>query len=233
VYDAYLDRGYSPDNASNMLAFTKAYNATIETDDVVDKAKKAVEDEIITVDHLKAYLKAFGYFDDKVEYWADMAEYEKTLKTFKTATTDLFERYRMGEISLEEVRRLLGMHDLPASYIEKVIDDEQYHKAEKLKMPTRTELERWVKLDIIDEAIFAEKMHDIGYVQKDIEKYLTEITFEQEHVVIKYLPIKTYVRWYVSEILQEADFRRIATEMRITEDDINRLLMEADETKRM
>lgn len=229
VYDAYLDGGYSPENAKHMLDFTKAYNAQGETEVAKTTATKAYTEELITIEQFKDYLKAFGYFDEVVDYWADMAEYEKTFSVLEASKVDLFERYRIGEISLDAVRQELGLQDLPATYIEKAIRDEQYKRSKKVKVPTKTELETWLNLDIIDEALYAEKMHAIGYVQQDIEKYLTEITLEKEHIKIKYLPIKTYVRWYSTKILEEEDFRRIATLMGITEDDINRLLMEVGE----
>lgn len=229
VNDAYLDGGYSPENAKHMLDFTKAYNAQGSTTEAKTTVTKAYTEELITIEQFREYLKAFGYFDEVVDYWADMAEYEKTLSVLESSKADLFERYRIGEIELDEVRQELGLQDLPATYINKAIRDEQYKRAKKVKVPSRTELENWLKLDIIDESIYAEKMHAIGYVQQDIERYLTELTLEAEHIKIKYLPIKTYVRWYSSKILTEDDFRRIATLMGITEDDINRLLMEVGE----
>jgi len=93
-------------------------------------------------------------------------------------------------------------------------------------MPGRTELERWLKLQIIDEKFFIDRMLALGYRKPDILNYLTEISIEIDTSKKKYLPIKTYQRWLASKILDEEEFTIIARDMKIREEDILRFIIE-------
>ncbi|GAI64654.1 unnamed protein product [marine sediment metagenome] len=127
---------------------------------------------------------------------------------------------------MEEIRTLLDYKGLPAAFVEEAIKEVTEKPSEKIKMPTRTDLERWLLAQIIDDAIYSSSMKGLGYRQKDIENYLTEITLKVDTSIRKYLPIKTYQGWLSKDILSTDDFSRIAGEMKISEEDIGRLIIE-------
>jgi hypothetical protein len=226
VFDAYRAVGYSPDNAELMLDFTKRYNSDEGTGLTRATVQKSYKIGLITEEQFRDFLKSFGYTDDVVEYWFTMTEYEKSLAEIEAIKKELFLQYRVGSITLDEVRQELGYKGLPAAFVEQAIKEETAMPSEKIKMPTRTDLERWLLLQIIDEVIYSSQMKALGYRQTDIENYLTEITLKVDTSVRKYLPIKTYQRWLASGILSEDDFTRIAGEMKIIESDILLLIIE-------
>jgi hypothetical protein len=226
VFDAYRAVGYSPENAELMLDFTKRYNADEGTGLTRATVQKSYKIGLITGAQFRDYLKSFGYTDDVVEYWINVTEYEKSLAEVEAFKTELFLQYRVGSITLDDVRQELNYKGLPAEYTEIAIAEEIEKPSEKIKMATRADLERWLLLQIIDETIYSGQMKMLGYRQTDIENYLTEITLKVDTSVRKYLPIKTYQRWLASGILSEDDFTRIAGEMKINEPDILRLIIE-------
>ena len=60
-------------------------------------------------------------------------------------------------------------------------------------------------------------------------KYLTEITMEIDTSVRKFLGIKTYIRWLTTGIIEQETFNRIGLDMKISQEDIDRMIMEVRE----
>ena len=229
VFDSYRAVGYSPENAELMLDFTKRYNSDETTGLTRASVQKSYKIGLITIEQMRAMFVSFGYSVDVVDYWVNITEYEKDLAELEAYKTELFLQYRLGAITLEQVRQSLNSMGAPAHFIEIAINEELSKTSEKIKMPARTDLERWLLAQIIDETIYAGQMKALGYRQTDIENYLTEITLKVDTSVRKYLPIQTYQRWLKSDILSTDDFSRIAGEMKITEADIGRLIIEVKE----
>ncbi|GAI94957.1 unnamed protein product, partial [marine sediment metagenome] len=205
---------------------TKRYNADEGTGLTRASVQKAYKMGLITLSQLKDFFKSFGYTPEVIDYWVTMTEYEKDLAEVEAYKTELFLQYRLGSITLDDVRQKLNYKGLPAAFTEAVIKEEAEKPSEKIKMPSRTDLERWLLLQIIDDLIYTQSMKSLGYKQKDIENYLTEITLKVDTSIRKYLPIKTYQGWLAKDILSTDDFSRIAGEMKISEADIGRLIIE-------
>ena len=64
------------------------------------------------------------------------------------------------------------------------------------------------------------KMLRIGYKDSDIRNYLTEANLEGDTSKRKYLPLKTYTRWFLNNIITEGIFRAITKDMGIALSDI-------------
>lgn len=231
TYDAYRHYGNSPEDAERMLAFTKAYNAEGSKGLTRANVVKGFKLGMITEGDLRTYLEAFGYGEGVVDFWVDMAVYEKTLDEIQVSKAELDAQYQRGMISEAEYRERLNAMDLPAAYVEKVVAETVAKESLKIRMPTRGDLEKWLLLQVIDEEYYVNEMRTLGYRQEDIEYYLTEIAFEVDTTKRKFLPITTYTRWLASDILGVADFQRIADLMAISEADIQRLIREVEAKK--
>lgn len=231
TYDAYRHQGSSPENAEALLEFTKEYNAEGSKGLTRANVVKGFKLGLITEDQLRTYLESFGYGEGVVDFWLDMAVYEKTLEDIEVSKTELDVQYQRGMITLAEYRDRLNSMDLPATYVEKAVTELSAKDSLKVRMPTRSDLERWLKAQIIDEKYYYAQMIDLGYRQIDIEFYLTEIALEVDTETRKYLPITTYTRWLATGIIEENVFRAIATDMEISTQDINRLIREVEAKK--
>jgi len=226
TYNAYLDRGYSPENADNMLKFTKLYNADDTTGLSRAAVIKAYLNGIFTRDELSDILTEFGYSPDVVSFWLSMAELDKQLKDIAALEKDLSNQFETGAIDLTNLEIQLTQADLPPSYIKTVVNKLEKSVTPKLKLPSRADLEDWLELEIIDEKYYFDQMTMLGYRETDIQNYLTEYTFVKDITTRKYLPIKTYQRWFGTAIMSEKVFLDTARLMKYSEDDITTLLME-------
>ena len=67
----------------------------------------------------------------------------------------------------------------------------------------------------------------MGYRDREITLYLAEMEEVTDITKVRYLGIGTYARWLKKGILTEEDFRGIAGNMGISEEDTDRLVAEA------
>lgn len=227
VRNAYLDVGYSEDNADRMLDFTVAYEADEMTGITRAGVISAFKKGIIEVGQLQSYLEEFGYSDTVVSFWLSMAVYEKTMDDTDSLVKELENRYLMGMIDIKQVSAQLNTYDLPASYISEIVSKLKLAESRRVKLPSKADLEAWLEYELIGESAYHERMSMLGYTQEDIEVYLSKITHEKDVVKPKYLPVKTYQRWFMSGIIAEARYTAILKDMGYSTQDIINLITEA------
>lgn len=229
--DSYRHQGYSPENAELMLRFTQEYNSERNTGMTRASVISSFKEGMITEAQLSDYLADLGYAENVVQYWLTVAEYEKTQDEIAELRSDLFEQYRLGLIDMSDLRIQLGYHDIPASYIEAQITKEERQPTKKIKVPSRTDLESWWKKGVIKEKEFYDRLVSMGYLRKDVRAYIEEVEIEMGMPKRKYLSRNDYLRWYASDMLTRGETETVLGEMRISDTDIGRLLMETEEAK--
>ncbi len=227
VYKAYLALGYSPDNARLLLEFTKKYESGEDTGITRAAIVSAYKKDIITKDEMKQYLAILDFAPDTIEFWIEMADYEKQQEWIDEQVDDLTARYQVGDINLDQLRIELTKLDVPATFVDTLINKETVKLANKRKLPTRTELTRWLELGIIDEKIFAERMYLLGYKEEDVVSYLQEIALVQDTSKRKYASLAVYQRWLKQDIISEQYFVDTLAEQGYTEQDIMAAYFEA------
>lgn len=231
TYDAYRYHGNSPENAKKMLEFTKQYNSDETKGITRASVMKAYTIGLLNFEQLKEYLGMLGYGEEIVNFWADMAEYEKSVAELEVSKTELEAQYKSGLIDLSTYRQSLEGYDVPAHYVATAISQAVEKQSEKAKLPSRTDLEGWLKIGVITDKYYKDEMLRIGYQQEHIEFYLTEIAIEQDTSKRKYLPITVYQRWLKAEIITTDQFISLAQALNISDIDIERMIREATEEK--
>jgi hypothetical protein len=230
VTSAFMAAGYSPEHAQYLTEFTIKYENK-EMDGLTRaNVLKAYKDEVISREELVGYLKAFGYVEAVVEFWSEMADYEKTVEAVSVYTNDLVDQFLAGGRSIESVRAELDAADLPSTYVEQVIRKTVIQRAKKVKIPDRADLTAWLKSNLITEVVYVEKMRLHGFREEDIERYLTMIADTINTAEKKSLPLDTYKRWYKKGIISETRFREILTEQNYSEEDATLLIAELRES---
>ena len=103
VEGAYRARGYSPENAKNMLNFTKLYNSQETTGLTRASIIKGYKRKLVSRSELQEVLKQFGYAEEVINFWVAMADLELELEEIQAAEDDLLKQYRKGNIVLRLV----------------------------------------------------------------------------------------------------------------------------------
>ena len=224
VENAYLDTGYSPDNAKKMLEFTLQYenrdNVGITRSNII----KAYKQGLLTENDLESYLQTLGYNESVVSFWLSMAVYEKQQDELDDNVDEFKAQYNLGLINEDELRTELRSLDLPDSYVLKIVSKAVGKRSLNTKLPSVSNLHSWLQDEIISESKFSDYMKKIGYREKDIINYMTAIRLTGGKGDRKYLPIKTYETWLKKGIVSANQFETIALEMNIGREDIDRML---------
>ena len=224
VLNAYLDTGYSPENAQKMLEFTLQYenrdNVGITRSNVI----KAYKQGLLTENNLKSYLETLGYNDQVVNFWLSMAVYEKEQDDLDDTVDELVAQYRLGILSEELLTQGLRSLNLPDAFVLKTVSKAVGNKSAKTKLPSMSELHGWLQSEIIGEEGFSDYLKLLGYRESDIVNYMTAIRFGGGTGKRKYLPIKTYEAWLKKGVISANQFQTIASDMDISSADINRMI---------
>lgn len=226
VYNAYLDTGYSPENAKRLTTFT-----TMDTTKEVENApltalQKAYKNGVINAEGFREGMKNLNYSDVVIEFWFTLTEYERRDSELDEYTQELKAQYVNGIITIDEVRKQLEGVDAPSSYIVHQITLMQRNKTSKAKQPSLTDLRDWLKLHLIDDKQFIERALQLGYQKQDVELYISEIAHSTPVDTVKYLPQTTYAKWFVAGLLTETRYRQVLTALKLTRDDIETAIIE-------
>lgn len=183
---AYMDLGYDEEKASNMAAFTIAYNAEPivieETESDVEKAKEkdltkgdilnGYRDALLTDSETKTALTMLGYDVSEVEYYISRIEFNKE----KDETDDYLRYYHDAYIKSimthNELVDKLAALNLSGKRIEHLFKIWDLERLSRTNKPTKAELMAFLRKKIINKDIFIEEMKGLAYTDRYIEWYL-------------------------------------------------------------
>jgi hypothetical protein len=183
--EAYKALGFKPEVAQQMVDYARAFYGVEDGDPTaatVDYTKSeiltAYRKRIITADQARVSLKELGFIDSQVEFYL-AAEDLKATQTRKEAYIDRWHSlYIEGIATADEVTTGLvdvGVTEgevyelLPLWYLERI---------QRVAKPTRAELNRFLKKDIITEARWTQELQLMGYSDEYIGWYLADAQAE-------------------------------------------------------
>lgn len=227
VNRAYLDIGYSPENAKALTDFTKKITSDESKGLTKDAVLRSYKDGLIDVAETTRLLKQLGLEQQTISFYLAMAEHEQQTQELDALVKELTAKWTLGLVDENAIRAQLSAHDAPASYIEQVVTRIQANQASRIKLPSRTDLERWFERDLISEEYYFESMVKLGYRREDARLYMAEIVNKRDHPERKFLGIAVYQRWLKSGILTPQEFEAIGLEMKLDSADIQRSITES------
>jgi len=229
LVERYMHLGFSKADAELMRDFTLEYNSDDTTGITRGSAIKAYKDGLMSQSDLNQFMTDLGYSEDVRNFWLRIAEFEAAQEQVDDNKAKLFEQYKVGAITKEDLRQKLGYYGVPASYVDTQMDKAEVEAAKKIKMPTKADLTDWLTKGIIDEAYYNRRMMEIGYEAEDVIRYLKELALDLEDADFRRLGVKTYQRWLKDGIINQDRFIEIAAGMDYSPEDIGILIMEIQE----
>lgn len=228
VKRAYLDLGYDDEKAEKMTEFTIAY----ETDEMQGLSRaniiNAYKKSIITREQLSEYLFELGYNANVTEFWLAMADYEKTSEELKEFEGDIIELFKLGDADISSIRQQLYDQNLPAVYVNDLIQKLQNRKGIRRKVASKEDMDIWLAEGIITQVQYAERLRLMGYRDDDIQNYLTQIILKSESEELNFLGIATYKQWLKDGIMTKEEFINTLTAMGRIPQDITRFITQAE-----
>ena len=223
---AYRDLGYSLENAQLMVEFTKKYESGEDKGITRSAVQAAYKKGIIETEEFRAYLRGLDFPEPVVDFWVEMTDYEIAEKEIDDAIDDVKQRYQIGELSLEGVKIELDKIGLPAEFAIKVSKDLASKVSLKLKLPSVSDLTKWLKDGLIDDVTFGHRMLELGYQQGDVVNYIQEAQLVKDTSKRSYLAKTHYQKLLKAKVIDTFYFTATLTETGVSQEDINYMIME-------
>ena len=180
VYEAYLDIGYSPAKARQLQDFVQRLNEPQETlaEQLADELTRSnilgfYDDGIIARSTAAALLKNAGYNAITTELFLDSEDFDRERKERKADIRIIGEQVKNGALTFNEAAAQLDSlgletreRDLALLSIQRIVDA-------NVKMPSKSDLDKFVKKGLIDKGTYESNMERLGFTEFWTAKYLT------------------------------------------------------------
>lgn len=160
---AYMDGGYDVEHAKKLAEFTKAYNAQGTTEISRSQVMRAYGNSFIDRESAAALLRLLKYSDNDIEWYLTNADYEEALDLQNLYMNATKTKYLDNLINDVDARTELAKLNLPGSRIEAIMAAWIATKQARAKLPSKTDLDKFLKADIITDDTYKSEMYKLGY----------------------------------------------------------------------
>lgn len=175
VYSAYLDHGYSPENATLMTQWTIRYAEPNEKElSRVQITNLYIDGHLSRADTLSMLIK-LGYPEHRADLLVTYAEYKEIKDEIDEAVDNIKIYFQNNLISKEEARTRLNQLNVPSNRITILIERWNIKNISDTKLPSKTDLDKFYRKGIIDDTNYMTEMSRLGYSPKYISWYLANL----------------------------------------------------------
>ncbi|KKN25070.1 hypothetical protein LCGC14_0888530 [marine sediment metagenome] len=168
---AYQDQGYDENKATKMAEFTIRYNKQHERDLTKSEIIKGYAERLIAKRDALAMLIDMEYSESEADYLLTYEDFkfDKKLQTKKINAIQF--RFTNNFITESEATTQLNALALQGKHIQVLIEEWQIDIFQDQKIPSKTDLDKFIKAKIIDQTIYTEEMFKLGYNTRYIDWY--------------------------------------------------------------
>lgn len=177
---AYTDFGYNSENAAIMAAFTIQYNTSSDRDITKTDILRGYRLGVLSRAEADAALVALGYSEGNADYYLALEEYKYAEELAEEEIGVVKKLYEMGEIDRGAAESRLSAVGLTSERIARLFEIWDIARRGTVDRPTKTELERMLKQDVIDTERYRSEMVKRGYSTEYIDWYYASIVHDQE-----------------------------------------------------
>jgi len=191
LVDAYKELGFDDWHAQKMAEFTIQYNLKTAEDPDRDLTRAVVEKAyrtgVIDATQFEEFLKAMGYSDEDAKFLRQVNDQDMALDRVYDWISLLRSQVASGLISIDETRRKLTDLGLQPTWVEHYIQLFSAYKEQPTKLPSKTDVKKWVSYEIITPQEARDYLRRLGYSDVEVERYLQEwgIAGERKEAVQK------------------------------------------------
>jgi len=169
---AYLDVGYDEEHADNLVSWSQSDSQAANKNLSQSLILSAYDIGLIDRPAAIEYISGLGYDPDESELIISIEDNQREQKQIEATLKMLraqFVKSAISSTTFEHEATLLG---LSTTKISEELQKAEQEKASKILLPTKADLEKWLKNGFIDEVEFEVRMTEKGYLYYDIQNYI-------------------------------------------------------------
>lgn len=168
---AYRRMGYSPEDAESLTAWTKIEYAQGDKELTRAQIERAYVQHVIDRTEAERLLSELGYGRKRIGWLLDMAEYSARSDERSETIAAVKEAYLAGMMTQTEARDRLGREEIDAPYIESLITHWSTIVSAKRKLPSKSDLDKFLKAGLVSEGEYKAELRRLGYSADLADKY--------------------------------------------------------------
>ena len=171
LIQAMKDIGYDKEHAEKMAEFYKKYNAGSAKELSRADIEKAYEDGDLTYAQAVGALASIGYDEAIADFYISRIELEKQRATRLERIDLTKEKLLSNLIDISKARNLLVSYGVEIVRINELIDRWQVLLIKNAKLPSKTDLDKFVRSKVIDHDGYFLEMGKLGYSEYYVNLY--------------------------------------------------------------
>lgn len=173
VFEELKHIGYDDERARNMTDFYISWTTGEEKEPTRGKIIKAYKQGVIDERDVREKLKNLEYSDDAVELYVSLADYELEEEYLDTVIDVTEAEYQNGGVDAETARVKLREAGVRDERIDILLNKWELNRISNTKIPSKADLQKFLKKDIITADEFRHYMTIEGYADDVIDMYFT------------------------------------------------------------
>ncbi len=172
VKRTYLDLGYDDANADMLTDWTAVEYAQETRDLTRSQIERAYADGVIPENEAIALLIQIGFSSDQAQWTTNNVELQEVKRLQDKVVKVIEKQFVNGIITEIQARTSLAEQEVSSARIEVHILDWGLEKELDVKLPSKTDLSKFIKHSLITEAQYLEFMSQLGYAPALANTYL-------------------------------------------------------------
>lgn len=175
VTQAYKDIGYDQFRAEKMTEFVIAWAGAGRKKQTQSQIIRAYDWDVINSREAVNLLIALGYSEETAENLITVHDYEQAEKAHRSLIAVIETRYKRGDIDSNSVYARFGELGIKGKRTADILEIWDAERVLEEPQPSKADLLRWFKNDIITEEIFKVEMKKLGYSPLNISRYILDV----------------------------------------------------------
>ena len=172
VKKAYSDIGYDEQHAENLTVWTVSQSMGAEKDLSKSEILTAYKNGSLSRSDTLSALGDMGYDEEESALILAIQEYKAESSLADREKTILINQFGQGILSITDLKKKLEEMGLSERETSITVEEARSKVREKVAMPTKSDITKWLDQDIITQDEYTAKMRLLGYAQGDIDNYL-------------------------------------------------------------
>jgi len=168
---SYKDLGYDEEHAIKMKDFTIRYNQGADKELTRGQIMTGFKEKIITRADALTLLQDLDYSQAQAEYFIVLEEYKEAKNYQDDIIDNIKTRYQNNFINDFDAKSKLNALNLPATQVNLLMDKWQLKRMIDVKLPSKTDLDKFLLNKIINLDTYRQEMEKLGYNFRYTEWY--------------------------------------------------------------